>query len=205
MSDFAHLALRLPHFYPVAAELHRLNRHWWYTAEGVRLERNKGELLCLVHSELSEAAEGVLVRCMDDHLPHRPMVEVEMADTVIRIGDYVGAYDLDVDGAWCDLQKRNPITLSFHAHRSQGLALIAEIHMHVSRAMEGERKSKMHHILTNRPAVEVELAVVLHKIAFFCALRGLDINGAIRDKVAYNQTRADHTYEARAQAEGKKW
>ena len=52
-----------------------------------------------MHSELSEAMEGVRKNQMDDHLPHRKMEEVELADCVIRILDYAGAYGLDVFGA----------------------------------------------------------------------------------------------------------
>ena len=36
---------------------------------------------------------------MDDHLPHRKMEEVEMADCIIRIMDYCGRFDLDIGGA----------------------------------------------------------------------------------------------------------
>ena len=61
--------------------------------------RNKGELLALVHSEVSEAMEGVRKNLMDDKLPHRTMFEVELADTIIRILDMAGAYNLDLDGA----------------------------------------------------------------------------------------------------------
>ncbi len=49
--------------------------------------RNIAELLCLVHSEISEAMEGVRKGLMDDKLPNRPMLEVELADAVIRILD----------------------------------------------------------------------------------------------------------------------
>jgi hypothetical protein len=36
---------------------------------------------------------------MDDHLPHRPMVEVELADALIRIFDLAGGYGYDLGGA----------------------------------------------------------------------------------------------------------
>jgi hypothetical protein len=55
--------------------------------------------IALIHSELSEAVEGIRKDAMDDKLPHRKMEEVELADALIRMEDYVGFYDLDLGGA----------------------------------------------------------------------------------------------------------
>lgn len=55
--------------------------------------------IALMHSELSEALEGLRKDQMDDHLPHRKMVEVEFADAIIRILDTAEFMGLDVGAA----------------------------------------------------------------------------------------------------------
>lgn len=109
-----------------SAECHKAAHKWWHTPDGKRLERNKGELLMLIVSEVSEAMEGERKDLMDDKLPHRKMAEVELVDALVRIFDYAGAH-------------------------------------------------------------------------------GYDLEGAYREKLAYNAKREDHSHEARAAANGKKW
>jgi hypothetical protein len=65
--------------------------------------------LCLTHSELSEGMEGHRKGLMDDKLPHRRMIEVELADAVIRIGDLAGAMGLDLGGAIAEKMAFNAI------------------------------------------------------------------------------------------------
>lgn len=91
-----------------AAEAHAANGQWWRDLEtGERLVRNKGELLALIHSEVSECLEGVRKNLMDDKLPHRRMEEVELADTLIRIFDYAGGFGLDLHGAYVEKMAYN--------------------------------------------------------------------------------------------------
>lgn len=73
----------------------------WYTAPktGRPIKRNIPEMIALIHSELSEALEAYRKTRMDDHLPHRLGIEVEMADAVIRIADLSGHLGLDLAGA----------------------------------------------------------------------------------------------------------
>jgi len=73
----------------------------WYTdpSTGEPLTRNVPEMLCLIHSEISEAMEGYRKSLPDDKLPHRSMIEVELADAVIRIADLAGYLELDLAGA----------------------------------------------------------------------------------------------------------
>lgn len=62
-------------------------------------KRDVLNILCLIHSEISEACEGVRKNSMDDKLSHRLMVEVELADAMIRMFDLAGAHNLDLGGA----------------------------------------------------------------------------------------------------------
>lgn len=76
------------------------NAGWWHDINtGEKLDRNVPEMLCLIHSEVSEALEGFRKNMMDDKLPHRKMIEVELADVIIRVFDLAGGLNLDVAGA----------------------------------------------------------------------------------------------------------
>jgi NTP pyrophosphatase (non-canonical NTP hydrolase) len=77
-----------------------LEAGWWTDLEtGQPKKRNVGEMLMLVVSELAEAMEGYRKNLNDDKLPHRPMLEVELADAVIRILDMAEGLNLDLAGA----------------------------------------------------------------------------------------------------------
>lgn len=71
---------------------------WW---DGVDITDKNiiGTKLCLIHSEISEALEGIRKDKMDDHLKDRRCVEVELADAIIRIFDLAGAMELNVADA----------------------------------------------------------------------------------------------------------
>lgn len=84
-----------------AEACHRANKKWWQDiTTGQPIQRNKGELLMLVVTEIAEALEGERKGLMDDHLPHRKMAEVELVDALIRIFDYAGAHGYDLQGAY---------------------------------------------------------------------------------------------------------
>lgn len=63
------------------------DKGWWVE------ERNEGELIALMHSELSEALEA-----MRNHGKKEDIAE-ELADCCIRIFDYCGARQIDLEGA----------------------------------------------------------------------------------------------------------
>lgn len=95
----------------MAREIHLVdNWQWWHDLHtNERLDRNKGELLALVHSEISEALEAERKNLMDDKLLHRRGAEVELADAVIRILDYCAAHGYDLDGTIADKRAYNAL------------------------------------------------------------------------------------------------
>lgn len=90
--------------------------------------------------------------------------------------------------------KANPL------HFSNKLCLI---HSEISEAMEGDRKQLMDDKLPHREMREVELADAVIRIFDLAGGYGLDLPGAIAEKLAYNTQRADHKPESRAAAGGK--
>ena len=62
--------------------------------------REDGTSIALIHSELSEALEGLRKGLKDDHLPDMDSVVVELADALHRIFDFVGKHDLPIGEAY---------------------------------------------------------------------------------------------------------
>lgn len=98
---------------------------WWNDVPDELLVYVVPTKLALVHSEVSEALEGYRKDQMDDHLPERKMVEVELADALIRIFDLAGKLKLDLGGAVRD-------KMAYNAKRAD--------HKLENRAKEGGKK-----------------------------------------------------------------
>jgi hypothetical protein len=191
----------------LAAEIHadNIRAGWWKqhveqdeggcTVAVTTIPRNAGELLALIHSEISEADEGYRGKLNDDELPHRDMVEVELADTAIRVLDMLGYYgdqwaanEQDAGGRrWVPLPL--PQTVVWHDW-------CCLMHRMTTVALEGFRKGDTGRGVT---ALTGLLAVLHH-----CALMfQFDLTGAIAEKRQYNASREDHRLEVRAAAGGK--
>ncbi len=102
--------------------VHAANIKWWQDINtGEPIKRNKGELLALIHSEISEALEGERKNLMDDKLPHRKMAEVELVDAIIRILDYAAGFGYDLQGAFDEKMAYNA-TREDHKHEARRIA-----------------------------------------------------------------------------------
>lgn len=84
------------------------NKGFW---EGGPEKANIPEKIALMHSELSEALEAYRANSNDDKLTEYKGLDVELADTVIRIFDFCGAYNIPIGkliGLKLDYNKSRP-------------------------------------------------------------------------------------------------
>lgn len=58
--------------------------------------RNKGEAIALMHSELSEMLEAVRKPGPSEKIPQFMAIEEEAADLLIRLADFCEGYGLDI-------------------------------------------------------------------------------------------------------------
>jgi NTP pyrophosphatase (non-canonical NTP hydrolase) len=81
----------------------------WYInpATNLPIERNFGEIIALMHSELSEALEAHRKNLMDSKLYHRSGIEVEFADLIIRVFETCHKMNLDLAGAIIEKNRYN--------------------------------------------------------------------------------------------------
>lgn len=162
-----------------------VERGWWDDPD-----RDIYQTLQLVNTEIAEATEGDRKNRQDDHLPHRSMVEVELADTLIRLLDLAGRYGWTM--GWTDdvsdrLSEANNLAAK-HLWLTEAVCRLARDCSY----SDGDY---------SRCSYRYNLAVnTLLRIA---KDEGYDLRGAVDEKLAYNKTRADHSREARAETGGK--
>jgi NTP pyrophosphatase (non-canonical NTP hydrolase) len=111
-------------------------------------------------------------------------------------------------GAWSQEGQAFPDDVAEVRKRTRlGLLLVCQklalVHSEVSEALEGARKNKRDDHLPHRSSIEVEIADAMIRLADLAGAMGLDLGGAMAEKMAYNARRQDHKPEARRADGGK--
>lgn len=140
----------------------------------------------------------------DDYLVQRLRLATARANILKAAGAHLvmichgAAHDA---GWWTDIVTGEPIVRRPHVVGEKLMLIVSE----VAEAMEGHRKSLMDDKLPHRPMIEVELADAVIRIADLAGALGIDLGGAIAEKMAFNATRPDHKPENRKLENGKKY
>ncbi len=148
--------------------------------------------LQLVITEVSEATEGERKSLMDNHLPHRKMPEVELADTLIRVLDLAGRLGLWHVSGMPHYKYCAPAYSVCRQHLGINICVV-----------------ELALLITSPPALTSVLALsyskLVNSIAKVAENGGYDLEQAMLEKLEYNKTRADHSLAARQAKHGKKF
>ena len=185
----------------LAVEIFEQNRAvgWWDD-----LDRCPFQTLQLVNTEIAEATEGDRKGLMDDHLPHRKMAEVVLADTMIRALDFAGRYGWRFSPR---LTVDRDSYLGKFVHMVTGHSTMAVKHLGLTgincllaSKLWGNEIHGMGHRILRQP---VEYDFLIDMCLTVAEAYHFDLESAIREKLVYNAKRADHKRENRAKSGGK--
>ena len=182
---------------------HKDNRKWWIDINtGMPLKRDKTELLLLVNTEIAEAVEGLRKDLMDDHLPHRKMAEVEIADALIRIFDFCGGFGIDLDSETEKFSEEPWVDLTDLSYKSIYEDTISETLMS---AMHNVTEAWNSYFNDFGRGVAESLYLAVSILLGAAHQLDYDIDAAYQEKRQYNAKRSDHTHERRRDPHGKKF
>lgn len=196
---------------------------WWDDApiEPRELAKYLGVKVALIHSEISEMWEAT--SGPDANLPQHMAWEVERADVFIRACDMLGFLishgELPMLADRSDIGVRFPKVVSGFVGDVLTLRPIEKLvidsddgltfgtteifmswHLEASRCLESLRKGEL--VKARAHLLRLAFVVAFHK-AFYTQELGHTFKQVVRDKLAYNNKRADHKTENREKSGGK--
>lgn len=177
-----------------------VDRGWWDKGDS----RDPFEMLQLISTEVAEATEGERKDLMDDHLPHRKMGEVELADAAIRLLDMGGYFKWQIHfishvAAFFDNYAKNMSIARQHFTVNIPLAQIYSILGWKSTVAEANELAKT----TVHEEFHLHYSIALQLIYCIAEHNGYSLFETIQEKMEYNKVRKDHSREERAKANGK--
>lgn len=155
----------------------------------------------LIMTELAEAVEGKRKGLMDDKLPHRKMVEVELADAVIRALDLCAAINTVYKNVlYIDLIKLSIDSLHESEYKCNPELSFDELIYSLNREL-----FLIPHYEFNLYDNLVSLVYICLSTLDWCDNNGYNLVGAMKEKMEFNANRADHKIENRKKENGKKF
>ena len=136
----------------------------------------------LIMTELAEAVEGDRKNLMDDKLPHRKMVEVELADAVIRAMDLSGAMGSDINSFVIGEPDWTPEGYDY--------TFTDMIHYVCKMIFDGSLGG-------------IKYTMISHLLIKWGDHNGYDVIDAMVEKMEFNSNRPDHKIENRKGVGGK--
>lgn len=173
----------------LAKEIHQQNvaAGWWKD-----MNRDLFQTLQLVSTELAEATEGLRKNLMDDHLPHRKMEEVELADALIRLLDLAGRYGWEYSED--DIPEKFLIN---YTNTVGGLHFVCNMALiDLAREIAFDAPDRV---------INCRYSELVNTILYVAQVQGYDVMAALDEKREYNKHRLDHKPEVRATEHGKKF
>lgn len=192
----------------------------WWPEEDTKT-RCPFEIMALIQSEASEALEGLRKNLMDDHLPEYKMVEVELADVLIRLLDFVGAYGINIgtiNKAFLEKKEEETKNNIFYTGCNP-VRLLSLLNCRIAKLTETYMFDSMIKVLAKddenfdfeRYASEQEekrsniVAIIIQTIEMMERNFDYKVQESLFKKLDYNKKRADHKLENRMKDGGKKF
>lgn len=159
------------------------------------------QTLQLINTEIAEATEGARKNLMDDHLPHRKMEEVELADVLIRTLDLGGRC------GW-SCKKMNMTKVNNAAIKQRDMNLTAgRVHFGLTALVcqlgDGIDEDELYDTDPSWNLNDIYSGLIVSLIVYSIN-KNYDIIGAMEEKLAYNRERQDHKRENRKGEAGQK-
>ena len=145
----------------------------------------------LTVSEVAEAMEGDRKGLMDDKLPHRGMLEVELADVMIRALDIGGHSDYSISPHIEDMVKDH--LHAFNGHNNEQPVTTPVVLFQIVNCI----------VIYANEHTEYTYNSLISCIHAAGVYLDLNLKDAITEKRTFNATRADHRREERIKPQGK--